>query len=338
MIFYPDLLPSILPEMWHESLIQRDDWWELEVNNTFRFQRYVLAYREQQRLCENNHKLRKEIVSLSIPMLKSLQWLKLATGGPKNLAPQIVSGRNPNQQWARVRYNLGRHVLDERETSRWKTEVATQFTVLLNALADSGVHVRKLNLITISLGVYRRILRLRQEPHCAQLSALKSVFLDTSVISRHWHNTANGHCRVRTLSMLLEEAQNLQTLEMHGGWRDHPRPYFLQCFRPSLPQLTTLSISSMTATEEILIDTLMAYRASLARLDLLRFELADSNFGESMGSWPHFFHRVPETLPCLLEIRLRDLRYSVRVDLGAVCRPRLPPLYEEYVEFALTNS
>ena len=80
--FYAELLPSILPEMWHEHRIQRDLRWGMKEDDSLRFRRYVLAHREQQRLRENNYNLTRMIVNLSIPMLKRLQGLKLATGGP----------------------------------------------------------------------------------------------------------------------------------------------------------------------------------------------------------------------------------------------------------------
>lgn len=265
-------------------------------------------------------------------MLKRLQWLKMGTGSTEYLY-ETVGGCGPNQQWARVWCNLEAYELDKRGASRRKTETSDQFTILLSALGNSGIHIRKLDLTNISLGILRRVLPLRREPYCAQLSTLKSVFLDTSVIYKHRHNTADGHCRVKALGMLLEEAQNLQTLELNGLMRYRPRPYFLQCFRPSLPKLTTLSIFGMAATEQDLINTLIAYPS----LDLLRFELADGNYVQSKGSWPQFFRRVPETLPCLLENRLRDPSDCVRVSPSEVRRPSLQTLYIRYAELASSN-
>lgn len=59
--FHADLLPSVLPEMWHERWVLRHSWWGVKEDDSFRFRQYVLAYREQQRLRENNHKLSREI-------------------------------------------------------------------------------------------------------------------------------------------------------------------------------------------------------------------------------------------------------------------------------------
>ena len=94
----------------------------------------------------------------------------------------------------------------------------------------------------------------------------------------------------------------------------------------------------MGTTEQDLIDTLMTYRATLAKLDLGYFKLADSNTGQSMGSWPHFFRRVPQTLPCLLEVHLRCLYYTVQVSPSRKCRVHLPPQYSTAVEHAITNG
>lgn len=87
--------------MWHERLIQRCKR-VTEKGETFRFQRYVLAYREQQRLRENSYKLNREIVDLSIPMLKRLQWLRLATGEPVYPIHQIDKSCGPNQLWSTI--------------------------------------------------------------------------------------------------------------------------------------------------------------------------------------------------------------------------------------------
>lgn len=69
--------------------------------------------------------------------------------------------------------------------------------------------------------------QLRREPYCAPLSALKSVTLDTFVISRHLYNTADGDCGAKALGMLLEEAQSLQTLRLHGNGGEDSQPHFL---------------------------------------------------------------------------------------------------------------
>lgn len=91
----------------------------------------------------------------------------------------------------------------------------------------------------------------------------------------------------------------------------------------------------MTATEHNLIDTLTVYRSNLVGLGRTRLELADSNTGQSGGSWHHFFRRVPETLPCLLEIRLRYLRCRVGVPPRNWIRRTLNWLYVRDVEHAI---
>ena len=155
---------------------------------------------------------------------------------------------------------------------------------MLKALANSGVHIRNLSLIKIKMSVLRKVLQPHRELYPAHLSTLKSVFVDTSVICRHLQNTAHGHRKVKALGMLLEEAQNLQTLELNGDVSDGVQPRFLQWFRPSLPKLTTLSISGLPRTENNLTDILMAYRATLASLDLTCFELTERDCRQSMGS------------------------------------------------------
>lgn len=69
-------------------------------------------------------------------------------------------------------------------------------------------------------------------------------------------------------------------------------------------------------------------------LDLWRFELADCNYVRSKGSWPHFFRRVPEMLPCLIKNRLRDPSDCLRVSPSEVRRPSLQTLYIRYAELA----
>ena len=188
-------------------------------------------------------------VDLSIPMLKTLQWLKLATGATEYFTSDMVRGCGPNQHWARVWCNLEDYALEKHGPSRRDTKILNQFTNLFNVLADCGVHIRNLEMTNIDLLVLRRVLRPRRGPYCAQLSTLWSLSSDTSVISMHTSDTADGHCRAKTLGKILEEAQNLQTLEWNGMIHYQSRPYLLQCFRPSLPKLSTLSIFGMDATE-----------------------------------------------------------------------------------------
>lgn len=159
--FYADLLPSILPETWHEILISETQMRTME-EVSFRYQRYVLGYCEQQRLCKNNHKLNREIIDLSIPMLRRLQRLKVTTGGDSLHRHQVDNSSRPNQQWSKVWFDLRRHALDEQVSSRWETEIARQFTHLLNALASSEVYIRKLSLTTFSTSVWQRGIQLSQ--------------------------------------------------------------------------------------------------------------------------------------------------------------------------------
>lgn len=130
LTFCTDLLPSILPEMWYEDSIWKCQWQSKE-NDSLRFHEYVLAYREQQRLRENNHKLSRDIVDVSIPMLKRLQWLRLASG--RDLGYTNGNSCDPNQQWARIWCNLIDHILDDCGAFRRETEISSQFKVVLNA-------------------------------------------------------------------------------------------------------------------------------------------------------------------------------------------------------------
>lgn len=331
--FHTDLLPSILPEMWHEGLIRSSRTWTVE-GQALRYHRYVLACREQQRLGENNHKLNREIIELSIPILRRLQCLQLTVGGDLHVSHQIDSPRRPNQQWSKVWSDLRRHVLDEQGASQRETEISKQFTILLNTPAMSGVHIRKLSLINISVSVWHRALQLRQEPYCAGLTTVKSIYLDDLVFFRHLHHTADGHCEVKALGMFLEAAQSLQTLKLHGKLGGFSPNDFLQCFRPSLPKLSRLSLSANTATERSLIDTLMTYRATLARLNISLVELIDGN----TGSWHQFFRRVPESLPCLFDVRLRSLYACVPGPRGRWSLYRSEPPYLKAVEHAILTG
>ena len=172
------------------------------------FQIYVRAYRKQQCLRENNHKLSREINDLSIPMLIRLKCLRLAVGRDTRLGIPTDNSSHPNQQWYELLYGLNLHVPDRRGTSRRDT------------------------------------------------------------------------------------------------------------------------------------DPLLTYRATLAILDLRMVSLADCNTGQSTGSWYQFFRRVPERLLCLLDIRLRDLYYSVPM-LGPrrrCYRGKLEPSYLKAVEHAIINA
>ncbi|KAF6233925.1 hypothetical protein HO173_007755 [Letharia columbiana] len=137
--------------------------------------------------------------------------------------------------------------------------------------------------------------------------------------------------------MLLEGAQSLETLKLHGN-AIHPQNDFLQCFRPSLPKLSRLSLFGITATEKHLIDTLLAYRATLARLDLVMVLLDDSKTGQWMGSWHQFLRRVPESLPHLRDIRLRSLYHRVLGPRARGSQGGLEPLYLKAVEHAINNG
>lgn len=164
----------------------------------------------------------------------------------------------------------------------------------------------------------------------------KDPFLESSVLFRHSHCRADGYCDAKALAVLLEEAQSLQTLKLYGEDGDKD---FLQCFRPSLPKLSELCLFGVTTTEQNLIDTLLAYRTTLARLDLKMVALA---VGQSSGSWHQFFRRVPESLPCLLEICLRSLHYIEQPAWPAFgflwFQHKLEPPYLKAVEHAIMNG
>ncbi len=134
------------------------------------------AYCEQQRLRENNYTLSREIIDLSIPMLRRLQRLRLATGGDTRLALPIDNSSHLNQQWYQVLYDLKAYPRDRCEESLRDTEIWKQFTNLLNALALSGVHIQDLSITRISAGLWQRVLQLPQQPYCARLTTLKTLF------------------------------------------------------------------------------------------------------------------------------------------------------------------
>ena len=192
--------------------------------------------------------------------------------------------------------------------SRRELEISRQCTHLLNALASSDIEIGELSLRGIKTSVWPGVLQLRQESYCAGLTALKTITLESSCISGHSHNSANRHCEVKTLGILLEGAHNLQTLTLHREARPHILTDFLMCFRPSLPKLSNLCLFGIATSDQNLIDTLLACRATLARLDLSAVRLAHGNTVRPTGSWHHFFCRVSESLPCLHDIRLAILQ------------------------------
>ena len=312
IIFRADLIPSTLPEMWHHDSIRKCRTWIMGEEHLY-YQRYVRAYCEQQRLRENNYTLSREIINLSIPMLRRLQRLRLAIGGGTRHALAIDNSSHLNQQWDEVLYDVKAYARNRHEKSRRDAEILKQFTNLVNALALPGVHIQNLSITGISAGLWRRALQLPPPPYCAGLTTLKTLVLESSVLFRHKHYGADGCCDAKALAIRLEEAQSLQTLELYGedGDASGYSSDFLQCFRPSLPKLSKLCLLGVTTTEQDLMDALLAYRTTLARLDLTRVSLADRNPEQLKGSWHQFFCRVPESLCFLLEIRLRSLRYTV---------------------------
>ena len=159
--------------------------------------------------------LSREIIDLSIPMLKRLQRLRLATGGDTRLALPIDNSSHLNQQWYEVLYDLKVYALDRCDESLRDTEIWKQFTILLNALALSGVHIHHIHNIhnpsitENTAGLWQRMLQLRQQPYRAVFPTLKILFLESSVLFRHPHCRADGCCDANTLTVLLEGAQSL---------------------------------------------------------------------------------------------------------------------------------
>lgn len=225
--------------------------------------------------------------------------------------------------------------MDNNGASRRRTEISTQLNNLLNALATSGVHVQKLSLWDISISVWQSGLQLRPEAHCAATRTLKTIFLETSVVLRESNGTADGTSEAKALGMLLEGAHSLQTLRLYWNPSTHSRTDILPCFRPSLPKLSRLSLFRITTTEQNLIETLQGYRATLARLDLKFISLTDRNTGQPLCSWHHFFLKIPEILPHLLEIRLRNLEYQVLGPQGQWSRSKLESPCLKAVEHAI---
>lgn len=340
VVFYADLLPSIPPEMWHEELIRRTRTWTME-EESFRFQNYVVAYREQQRLRENNHKLSREIVDFSIPMLRRLQSLRLSTAENFHLCEDVddvIDNESClNKKWSEVWADLRRHALDKDGASQRDFEISTQFINLLHALATSGVHIRKLSLWEINLSVWQSGLQLRREPYCVGLKTLTTFLLETFVFFPQLDSTADGTSEVRALGMLLEGAQSLQTLNLHGYPSDHSRIDLLHCFRPALPKLSKLSLFGITTTEQNLIETLQGFRATLTRLDLKFISLTDRNTGRPTCSWYQFFAKMPESLPHLLELHLRHLEYRVPGPRRRWSRSKLESSYLKAVEHAIMS-
>ena len=69
-----------------------------------------------------------------------------------------------------------------------------------------------------------------------------TIFLGSLECSKHLHNTAYENCDIKASGILLEELQNLQTLQVHQT--------------PS-GKLSSLSLFAITAAEEDLIDILL---------------------------------------------------------------------------------
>lgn len=252
--FHADFLSMTLLEVGRELLFRRSRTWTME-ETSFHFQTYVFVYQEQQCLRENHYKLYKEILDLSIPMLRRLQCLKFEIGG--NRRPEYLDTytSRPNQLWSNKWYHLVRHGLGKFGVSRREFEISRQFTHLLNALASSDIEIGELSLRGNKTSVWPGVLQLRQESYCAGLTALKTITLESSCISGHLHNSANRHCEVKTLGLLLEEAHNLQTLTLHGEARPHILTDFLMCFRPSLPKLSNLCLFGIATSDQNLIDS-----------------------------------------------------------------------------------
>ena len=327
--FYADLLPSIPPEIWHERLVRGSRPWTTE-EESFRFQNYVLVYHEQQRLRENNHKLSREIIDWSIPKLRGLQWIRVFTGENSCLRNEKDNKRFPNQQWSKAWNDLRIHALDNGGALLRGTEISTQLTNLLNALATSDVHIRKLSIWNVSVSIWQSGLQHRPEAHCAALRTLKTLFLENS---KEFSSTAD----VKTLGMLLERAQSLQTLKLHWNGNKFSQTDILQCFRPSLPRLSRLSLFDIRTTEKNLIETLQGYRATLTKLELVHISLTDRNTGPPFCSWHHFFRDMPEILPHLRKIHLRLLQYKIP-RRGRWSRSQLESPYLEAVEHAIMNG
>lgn len=91
--FHVDILPSILPEMWHE---RSGSCHTMEIE-PLGFQVYLLAFHEQRRLHENDYKLSREILDSTIPMLKKLHWLTLIIGGDRDLSDRTRKSNSRNQ-------------------------------------------------------------------------------------------------------------------------------------------------------------------------------------------------------------------------------------------------
>ena len=271
-------------------------------------------------------------MDLSIPMFRKLLSLKLVVQSEANGSDQKNSSRQ-NQQWFKVWDDLNCYALDPREAFRPETDTSRHLTILLRALAYSDVHIQKLSLR--SRGWQRR-LQTRQEPPRGGLTALKTLSLDISVFDNRMQSTADVHCNVKALSMLLEGAQNLQTLKLHESPCQRLRIDILQCFRPSLPKLSSLSLYGITASEQDLIDFLLAFRAALAILYLGQVSLADGNTGQRMGSWDQVFRRVSGEFLCLNKIHLRSLHY--RPQRWRRPRGTLESTYLESIEHAILKG
>ena len=157
----------------------------------------------------------------------------------------------------------------------------------------------------------QRGLQTRREPYCAKfLASLKEVDLDTDFFCGHSDCTSDGQCEANAFGMLLEVAQNVQTLKVRGGLSGH-RLDILRCFHPSLPKLTRLSLIGIVAADQNLIDFVSAFRATLTTLAIEYVSLVVSYTGQPIKSWHQVFRRVSRNFPCLVKIRLTALDYGV---------------------------
>lgn len=138
--------------------------------------------------------------------------------------------------------------------------------------------------------------------------------------------------------MFLKGAQNLQTLRLHRKGIEYYRTDFLQSFRPSLPKLSRLDLHNISTTKQDLIETLLAYRATLTKLCPSQNVLIDGGTGQPMSSWYHFFRWVPKSIFCLLGFRLRHLEYCLPGSYRRLFTGRLELPYLKTVDHAVMNG
>ena len=105
--FHVDLLRPITLQKWSAGLARKRSTMPLA------YQRYILAYGEQNRLQENDYKLSREILDSSIPMLRNLHRLKLTMGNFRDLCAQKIDTSRQNQQWYKVLYDLRSSILQD---------------------------------------------------------------------------------------------------------------------------------------------------------------------------------------------------------------------------------